>query len=127
LKKNKVTLHALDATTRILLYEFGIATLDFTPSAAAEVDVSNIEYPQFNGHRPIARRATSEMYTFSQINENLITVKFTSDLMNCTILVQQDKSGTGLIASLTISTNMVLTLSRLQVRCSLVTQKTSAS
>ena len=39
------------------------------------------------GHGPITRRATSNTHTSSQTNENLITVKLTSDSMNCAKLV----------------------------------------
>ena len=47
------------------------------------MDVSNKRISTVIGHRPITRRATSETHTSSQINENLITVKLTSDSMNC--------------------------------------------
>ena len=72
----------LNGTMCILLSELGIAAR-LPTKRGCRFGSKPQRISTVSGHLPITRRATSETHISSQINGNLITVKLTSDSMNC--------------------------------------------
>ena len=75
----------LDARTWNILRELGIAARLPTKRGCRGGHKQH-RIPTVIGHRPISKHAANEMHKFSQMHDNLITLKLSSNPLNCTNL-----------------------------------------